>query len=71
MASVVHGSALLDLLSNALEINRREVKRIVLDIRFDAAVNVYIERWGDINLLKVKWPKLDENIVELKQHGAD
>lgn len=64
--SVVHGSALLDLLSNALEIDRREVKRIVLDIRFDAAVNVYIERWGDTNLLKVKWPKLDENIVELK-----
>lgn len=56
MAHVLLGKVLLEPLCAALGIEFSHVRRIVLDVSFDAVVIAYIEQFGDERLLKIDWP---------------
>lgn len=52
---VLLGRDLLVALCKALNIEEPKVRRIVLDVRFDAAVIAYIEQFGTNKLLEINW----------------
>ncbi len=58
--SAILGKVLLDLLAPALDLDGQKVRRVVLDIPYDGAVKVYVERLADTRALEIQWP------VELK-----
>lgn len=49
------GRDLLMMLAKALNIEETKVRRIVLDVRFDAAVVAYIEQFGTRKLIDINW----------------
>jgi len=49
----VHGMAFLDVLAEAGIIDGHTVRRVVIDVPFDDAVRVYVERVGDERLLNM------------------
>ena len=63
MTATIANPELLDKWAKAVGITNDHITRIVVDMKLDDVVRVYVEQWGDDKMNRVDLPCVDMQVV--------